>query len=85
MSFDRGSLLAGDPAGHQSRAGVGYLVLVENSVADSGHEHHRDQEGNKAAVRHGVPIIFDKGLEAGRDEEKWRGSWSRQSGDGLIG
>lgn len=58
------SLLAGDPARHP-RAGEHYLVLVENGVADSGHEHHRDQEGNKAAVGHGVLRIFDQELGEG--------------------
>lgn len=63
-----------------------YLVLVKNSVADSGHEHHRDQEWNKTAVRHGVPIIVGMGLEAGRrdeEEEKRRGEevGVKQSGD----
>lgn len=59
------SLLAGDPARHP-QAGEHYLVFVENGVADSGHEHHRDQEGNKAAVGHGVQRIFDQELGGGR-------------------
>lgn len=28
------------------------LVLVKNSIADAGHEHHRDQERNECIVCH---------------------------------
>jgi hypothetical protein len=37
------------------------LILVENGVAHSGHEHHRDQEGNEGIVCHLVPLeLVDK-------------------------
>jgi hypothetical protein len=37
------------------------LVLVENGVAHSGHEHHRDQEWNEGIVCHLVPLeLADK-------------------------
>ena len=32
------------------------LILVENGIAHSGHEHHRDQEGNEGIVCHLFPL-----------------------------
>jgi hypothetical protein len=63
---------------------VYYLELVENGVANSGHEHHRDQDGDNTAVRHGVPIISRRDWRRGGrmkkrrrgEAEKRRGGWS---------
>lgn len=43
------------------RAPGTHLVLVENSVANPGHEHHRDQEWDETAARHDVLVVKNEG------------------------
>ena len=51
--------IRGNSSGLTSTGQHAHLELIEDGIADTGHEHHRDQERDKSVTGHGVSNELD--------------------------